>query len=100
MRVLIAVIVYFVILFLRARSTKRGFNRSNIITSVTESLGAVLLVELAFKMLSLAAIGKKDISSILLTSEREYLYIGMYLLALIVDFIRVNWGRWKRAQSR
>ena len=98
--VLIILVVYFTILLLKARSTKRGFNRSNIIASVTESIGAVLAAELAIRMLYQAALVKQDLSLVQYANKRDYIYIGMYFLALFVDFIRVNWRRWKRARSR
>lgn len=95
---LIIIIVLGVILYAKTRSSKKRLSRSTIFISVTEALGVVLATALCINILYLWVAGELEFPSGLLKLPDPYVYVALYLLVLLLDFIRVNWKRLKKAR--
>ena len=65
---------------------------------MSEAIGAVLLAELCVNILYLWAIGELEFPSGLLKLPDPYVYVALYLLALLLGFIIANWKRWKKTR--
>lgn len=93
---LIILTIFGLVLYAKTRSSKKGLSRSTLFISVSEAIGVVLATELCINLLYLWAIEELEFPSGLLKLPDPYVYIALYLLVLLLDFIRVNWKRLKK----
>jgi len=95
---LIILVVFGLVLYVKTRSSKKGLSRFTLLISVSEAIGVVLAAELCVNIFYLLAVGELTLPSGLLKLPDPYVYIALYLLALLLDFIRANWKRWKKTR--
>lgn len=97
---LIIIFVFGINLFLKHRSLKSGLTQQIMLASVTESIGAVLAALLCANILYRWNMGDMNIPADLFKLPDSYLIIALYLLVNVLNFIRVNWKRWKKGCSK
>jgi len=83
---------------MKTSSSKKELSRSTILISVSEAIGVILATTLCINILYLWPLRELEFPSGLLKLPDPYVFVALYLLAQLLDFIRANWRRWKKTR--